>query len=226
MIFCKIDVDEAKEVASSFKVTGMPTFVFLHKNVEKFRMTGADMKGFVTALDKYENQFNVFSSGAGNRLNAPSETTQAPVSNTVVAAAKAPVSAPAPRRNNPWADPNWKPPSVVAPPVVEKVATAQHVPMDISAPTASSSGVDDSIVAQLVDMGFDKERSKVACSKTKNNLEHAMEWLLNPDNENATLDSTAPIVPTSSSKPVAVVAPVPEPNKPKWVPGQKGAPLG
>ena len=149
----------------------------------------------------------------------------------------------APKRVNPWADPNWKPPSVA--PVVEKNEAAKptsqpvHPPSNLlnaqaqhgasqSVPGQSvitSSVVDQSKIDLLLDMGFDKARSVIALSYANDNVEDAAEWLLNPENESvlapaskqpASLQSVAP-------KPVPMEI---EPEKPKWVAGQRGAPLG
>ncbi len=43
--FCKVDVDEIPEAASAYKVSGVPTFVFINKSTKTGQVVGADEKG-------------------------------------------------------------------------------------------------------------------------------------------------------------------------------------
>lgn len=56
----------------------------------------------------------------------------------------------------------------------------------------------------LIDMGFSEDRAKIACVKTNNNLEAAVDWLADPVNELVQMD----IDPVPSAKPVSAPAPV------------------
>lgn len=137
VLFCKVDVDAAQELATQFKITGMPTFVFLFKNAEKTRMAGANPQTLTAAVEKYSKETSVFSSGGyslssgGSSAPAVNKPAAAPsAANKPVAASSNP--APPQKRVNPWADPNWKPPTMAAAPSQPQVqaqtqpAAAQH----------------------------------------------------------------------------------------------------
>jgi len=51
-VFLKCDVDKAKDVASKFAVSAMPTFVFLKNGVKVDQVRGADKNGLERALEK------------------------------------------------------------------------------------------------------------------------------------------------------------------------------
>lgn len=52
VLFAKVDVDQAQAVASKYKVSSMPTFVYFHKGKEVNRVVGADRAGITTGLDQ------------------------------------------------------------------------------------------------------------------------------------------------------------------------------
>jgi thioredoxin len=106
VLFAKVDVDEAEEVAKAHKVTGMPTFVFVHKNAERARVTGAKEPELRAELEKLSKETSAFS-GSGYSLSGPSAAAPAAAAASSSSSASAAAgAAPAPRRNNPWADPN------------------------------------------------------------------------------------------------------------------------
>ena len=192
IVFCKIDVDETKELATKFKITGMPTFIFIFKNVEKTRLAGANPQTLAAAVDKYSKETSVFSSSSGYALGSTSNSSM-PFKPTVAAPVSQPTTQ---KRVNPWADPNWKPPSapVIVPPTKETAPTVIHnanpnssiltnngvAPSNLSTVSSQNFGnFKPESVAMLVDMGFPEDRAKVACSKTDSNIEIAMEWYKN-----------------------------------------------
>ncbi|THH18411.1 hypothetical protein EW146_g2576 [Bondarzewia mesenterica] len=53
--FLKCDVDAAKEVASQYSVTAMPTFVFLKGSTKIDQVRGADKKALESALQRHSS---------------------------------------------------------------------------------------------------------------------------------------------------------------------------
>ncbi|EIW87004.1 thioredoxin-domain-containing protein [Coniophora puteana RWD-64-598 SS2] len=53
--FLKCDVDAAKDVAQSYQVTAMPTFVFLKGNSELERVRGANRAALESAVQRYSS---------------------------------------------------------------------------------------------------------------------------------------------------------------------------
>merc|ERR1711939_178811 len=51
--FCKVDVDAARDIAQQYKVTAMPTFVFLKNGSEVERVRGANIAAIQAALQKH-----------------------------------------------------------------------------------------------------------------------------------------------------------------------------
>ena len=53
VLFFKVDVDEDETLPAKFKITAMPTFVFIKHNKEVGRVMGCDEKEFTDMLDKH-----------------------------------------------------------------------------------------------------------------------------------------------------------------------------
>lgn len=90
-VFLKVDVDQNKGTASRFGVTSMPTFLFFHKEQMLEKFAGGDASRLESTIARLTEQYakNVFDSSGGVALGGGS----------------------AGKRVNPWADPNFKPPS-------------------------------------------------------------------------------------------------------------------
>jgi len=54
--FCKVDIDKLKEVAQKYKVTAVPTFVFVRNSTEVTRMKGAGAKELRELVATYAGQ--------------------------------------------------------------------------------------------------------------------------------------------------------------------------
>ena len=53
--FLKVDVDDAEELAGSYSIQSLPTFVFLRNGVEFHRIEGADINAVIKTLESLEN---------------------------------------------------------------------------------------------------------------------------------------------------------------------------
>ncbi|KII93594.1 hypothetical protein PLICRDRAFT_35821 [Plicaturopsis crispa FD-325 SS-3] len=62
--FLKCDVDATPDVASAYRVSAMPTFVFLKGSTKVHQVQGADKAGLEAALAKYSSVSSSTSSGA------------------------------------------------------------------------------------------------------------------------------------------------------------------
>lgn len=51
IVFLKVNVDEAEEVASGFEVSSLPTFVFLNKGNIYKRFEGANLNELISTLE-------------------------------------------------------------------------------------------------------------------------------------------------------------------------------
>jgi thioredoxin 1 len=51
IVFLKVNVDEAEEIAEGFEVTSLPTFIFLNKGNIYNRIEGADMNALISTLE-------------------------------------------------------------------------------------------------------------------------------------------------------------------------------
>jgi len=71
--FLKCDVDAAREVASRYAVSAMPTFVFLKGSTKVDQVRGADRSGLENALSKHASSSAATSSfsGKGQTLGGP-----------------------------------------------------------------------------------------------------------------------------------------------------------
>jgi len=95
-VFVKVDVDVAKDVAQAYRVTSMPTFVFLHKAREVERFSGGDPSGLTSTVARLSRELGRGSAftgaGAGVAGGATAGAGDAPV--------------------NPWARKDFKPPGM------------------------------------------------------------------------------------------------------------------
>lgn len=54
VVFLKVDVDECEDIAQEFKITAMPTFVFLKKGVQQESLMGANVEKLKEMVNKYK----------------------------------------------------------------------------------------------------------------------------------------------------------------------------
>jgi thioredoxin 1 len=54
IIFVKVDVDKAPDVAQKYKVMSMPTFVFVRKGAVVHRFSGANVELLRSTIDKFQ----------------------------------------------------------------------------------------------------------------------------------------------------------------------------
>ena len=52
LVFLKVNVDEAEQLASSFDITALPTFLFMYKGNKYKQIEGADMNALVAYVDE------------------------------------------------------------------------------------------------------------------------------------------------------------------------------
>ncbi|KAF9015663.1 thioredoxin-domain-containing protein [Cyathus striatus] len=84
--FLKCDVDAARDVASLYSVSAMPTFIFLRGDVKVDQVRGADRAGIENALRKHASPSSAAFSGKGQTLgstSAQSSTTKRNASSSV-----------------------------------------------------------------------------------------------------------------------------------------------
>ncbi|KAL4062978.1 thioredoxin-like protein [Scleroderma yunnanense] len=75
--FLKCDVDAAKDVAGTYRVAAMPTFIFLRGDKQVRTIKGADKHGLQTALRQFATSSGTFP-GAGNTLGGSSSSEPTP----------------------------------------------------------------------------------------------------------------------------------------------------
>lgn len=83
LTFTKCDVDECKPIAESYKITAMPTFVFIKNKKKVEEIKGANRAGIEAAIKRYSNDSgNSHNWGTGNTLgnsnNPTNQTTNKP----------------------------------------------------------------------------------------------------------------------------------------------------
>eukprot|EP00455_Lapot_gusevi_P011566 TRINITY_DN1534_c0_g2_i1.p1 TRINITY_DN1534_c0_g2~~TRINITY_DN1534_c0_g2_i1.p1 ORF type:complete len:502 (+),score=250.34 TRINITY_DN1534_c0_g2_i1:56-1507(+) len=194
VLFAKVDVDEARDVASGFKFKGVPTFIFFYRNQQKAMVSGNQAE-LTETLARLSRECSVFS-GQGNRIiDSPS----APAAPAAPAPAPEQKSQERSRRPNPWADPNWKPPAAVAAPAPAPAApSAAAVPVASQANDARLS-VNQVFLNSLTDMGFSAVRAEKALILTQNrSLDAAMDWLIT-HSEDIDIDEPLQVVGTSNA---------------------------
>jgi thioredoxin len=54
IVFLKVNVDEAEEIASGFEVTSLPTFIFLNKGNIYNRIEGANLNEVINTLENLQ----------------------------------------------------------------------------------------------------------------------------------------------------------------------------
>jgi len=52
--FCKIDIDECGDLSDKYKISSLPTTVFLNNGDEKSRITGADIIKITKTLENFK----------------------------------------------------------------------------------------------------------------------------------------------------------------------------
>lgn len=55
VVFVKVDVDVAEDLTKKFKVSSMPTFVFVKDGIELERMSGVNLSKLIMIVQKYES---------------------------------------------------------------------------------------------------------------------------------------------------------------------------
>ncbi|KAF8140560.1 thioredoxin-like protein [Boletus edulis] len=84
--FVKCDVDAAKDVASTYKVSAMPTFVFLQGSKQVHMIRGADKMGLQNAVKRFSGSSSTGAfSGQGHTLGGSSASP--PATNDLIATA-------------------------------------------------------------------------------------------------------------------------------------------
>lgn len=53
LVIVKVDVDDCEEVAQTYKISSMPTFVFVKNGQEVFRMSGANETNLRASINQY-----------------------------------------------------------------------------------------------------------------------------------------------------------------------------
>lgn len=56
VVFLKVDVDECEDISEKYKVTAMPTFIFLKKGEQVAEMKGANNDQLVKLVDQHKHQ--------------------------------------------------------------------------------------------------------------------------------------------------------------------------
>ncbi|KIJ66249.1 hypothetical protein HYDPIDRAFT_109243 [Hydnomerulius pinastri MD-312] len=89
--FLKCDVDAARDVAAQYKVSAMPTFIFLKGSSQVHMIRGADRMGLQNALKQFASSASSSAgafSGKGQTLGGSSSSTPSPrdVSNSASSA--------------------------------------------------------------------------------------------------------------------------------------------
>jgi len=83
--FLKCDVDEAKDVAALYRVSAMPTFIFLKGDTKVDQVRGADKAGLTNTITKHASTSNSSSAftGKGHTLGSSSSpsTNSTPTAN-------------------------------------------------------------------------------------------------------------------------------------------------
>ncbi|KAG6337067.1 hypothetical protein ID866_2020 [Astraeus odoratus] len=74
--FLKCDVDAARDVASAYKVSAMPTFIFLKGNTQVHTIKGADRVGLQNAVKRFATSSQGAFPGQGNTLGGSSSSSQ------------------------------------------------------------------------------------------------------------------------------------------------------
>jgi thioredoxin 1 len=74
--FLKCDVDEARDVAALYKVSAMPTFIFLKGDTKVDQVRGADKAGLTNTITKHASSSSSSSAftGKGQTLGSSSST--------------------------------------------------------------------------------------------------------------------------------------------------------
>lgn len=94
-VFLKVNSDTCKDVAMSAGIKAIPTFIFFHNGSTIETLQGPSPGDLEGRVEQYTKKYSLFS-GTGHSLTGSSGASPA-----------APASSgAAPRRRNPWADPN------------------------------------------------------------------------------------------------------------------------
>jgi thioredoxin 1 len=54
VVFLKVDVDECEDIATEYKITAMPTFIFLKKGVQQEMLMGANVEKLKEMVNKFK----------------------------------------------------------------------------------------------------------------------------------------------------------------------------
>lgn len=171
VVFCKVNCSHAPDLATQYKIRGIPTFIFFYQGQQEDHVTGADMTKVLAAIEAMLKKFDVFS-GKGHQL-AP---------------------APSGARRNPWADPSFVPPGMrttAEPPQESKEA-------EVTVLHDARMAVDKSMLKQLLEMGFSQTRAEKALILTGNKgLDEASDWIAEHQDD-ADIDEILHVVGASS----------------------------
>lgn len=200
--FYRVDVDKCQDVARQQQITAMPTFMFYGNGQPVGKVQGANAAEIENNIVKLHPQYtkNVFAAGQGYSLNRPTSA----ASSTTNTTQQQPSAQP--RRNNPWADPSFankmlqkaeQKPAVQQPTTNTNnttTATTANVEAKTDTPSStaaqptttqqSANNVDQSLLQQLTDMGFNSVRASKGLHHTGNkSVEAAMNWCLEHEND-------------------------------------------
>jgi len=59
VVFLKVDVDDVEEVAAEYKITAMPTFIFLKKNEQVAELKGANVEKLKELVEAHRKPLNI-----------------------------------------------------------------------------------------------------------------------------------------------------------------------
>eukprot|EP01083_Nonionella_stella_P059323 155187_1 len=112
IVFLRVETEKYKEIAMKEKIEGIPTIIFYMGKDKTEMLKGPDGATLKSTIEKLDQQTNPFSAG-GHSLSQPSQAPSASGSSAQVEQER-------PARRNPWADPNFVPPSQRKPVQVEQ----------------------------------------------------------------------------------------------------------
>merc|ERR1712203_592457 len=59
VVFLKVDVDDVEEVAAEYKITAMPTFIFLKKNEQVAELKGANVEKLKELVESHRKPLSI-----------------------------------------------------------------------------------------------------------------------------------------------------------------------
>jgi thioredoxin 1 len=56
IVFCKVDADVNEDIVTDYKVSGLPTIIFFHKETEYYKVVGANLKKIENGLEDLNSE--------------------------------------------------------------------------------------------------------------------------------------------------------------------------